>query len=438
MGIRKKIYLSSTFGDLQGYRNAIIDTISSDSFKPFFELIRAETATNTGELVWDRVEADVTECDYYLLLMGERYGSVYKNTEKNPQGISYTEHEFETAVRLNKRVIAAQSADPELKKCIDTYGDPPVIDEGKKARLEMFRKKVEDAGYYGPNKPFADLNGLVVQVMHSLVTVIFDSGEHEMEQFLHLFCDRSFQVDYFNNRTITSGGFSAFIIRGDENDLGRDLIKRLAIRELCLLDDQLTTAELNLVSDSLEGNAIALLKRHLQKKTNNAYCCHTLTDIFKAFEERVKQRNIPLCIDVEEQMLDEHRIGFLTYFVEKCSEELKAGFTTNFYFFINIIEKRANVNVLQSLLTKVTGSAPKKVSSPKIKKLIAALTGCYDTTRLDTISRKEIERWIRDEFKKDAGKARIEFDTHFYDFKEGRHSMSAVYEKLEAYSKMKK
>ncbi|AEV99685.1 hypothetical protein Niako_3377 [Niastella koreensis GR20-10] len=121
-----KIYLSSTFGHLQKYRNAIIETIARDSFTPFFELIRAETAVQTSELVWDRIEADVTSCDYYLLLMGERYGSIYNNAVKNTNRISYTEHEYATANSFKKNIIIFKSDDPLLKGCIDTCGFPPV------------------------------------------------------------------------------------------------------------------------------------------------------------------------------------------------------------------------------------------------------------------------------------------------------------------------
>lgn len=47
----------------------------------------------------DYIKKVIDECDYYLLIVGGRYGSMDSN------GVSYTEREYDYAVETGKLVI---------------------------------------------------------------------------------------------------------------------------------------------------------------------------------------------------------------------------------------------------------------------------------------------------------------------------------------------
>jgi hypothetical protein len=49
---------------------------------------------------FEYIKQVIAECDYYVLIIGARYGAV------NEEGISYTEREYDYAVESGKNVIA--------------------------------------------------------------------------------------------------------------------------------------------------------------------------------------------------------------------------------------------------------------------------------------------------------------------------------------------
>ena len=75
----------------------------------------------------------IDSSDYYLLVIGGRYGSVDAETD-----LSYTEMEYDHAVKMKKPVMAFLHGQPE---------ELPVgkaeRSEDMQAKLETFRKKVE-------------------------------------------------------------------------------------------------------------------------------------------------------------------------------------------------------------------------------------------------------------------------------------------------------
>lgn len=81
---------------------------------------------------WAIIERVIRESDYYLLIIGGKYGSV------DADGISYTEKEYDYAVSIGKPVLAFLHADPD---------NIPVgkseLYENARDRLVKFRQKVE-------------------------------------------------------------------------------------------------------------------------------------------------------------------------------------------------------------------------------------------------------------------------------------------------------
>lgn len=129
MTISKKyqVFVSSTFVDLQDERQDTIHTILDLQHIPAgMELF---PATDMEQL--DYIKRIIDGCDYYVLIIGGRYGSL------DPEGISYTEREYDYAVATGKFVIAFIHG--EVGEIPSKFVD---MDEAQRQSLENFRNKV--------------------------------------------------------------------------------------------------------------------------------------------------------------------------------------------------------------------------------------------------------------------------------------------------------
>jgi len=85
-----------------------------------------------NETQWDLIKRVIDDCDYYLLILGGRYGSI------GPEGISYTEMEYNYALSVGKPTIAFLHKSPgkiESDRCEQ-------LEEGRR-KLKAFREIVE-------------------------------------------------------------------------------------------------------------------------------------------------------------------------------------------------------------------------------------------------------------------------------------------------------
>lgn len=124
---RYQIFISSTFKDLEKEREAVLKAVLElQHFPSGMELF---TASNSAP--WEVIEKLIEESDYYVLVIGGKYGSM------DEDGISFTEREYDLAVKLNKHVLAFPHAEPE-KLTADKFELDPAIRE----KLEKFKKKV--------------------------------------------------------------------------------------------------------------------------------------------------------------------------------------------------------------------------------------------------------------------------------------------------------
>lgn len=124
---RYQVFVSSTFTDLEEERKHIIQTLMEmDCIPAGMELFPA-----ADEEQWDFIKKVIDDCDYYLLLIGGRYGSL------SPEGIGYTEMEYDYAVSKGMKVIALVHGEPNNLPQIKCEKDPTL-----QTKLEHFREKV--------------------------------------------------------------------------------------------------------------------------------------------------------------------------------------------------------------------------------------------------------------------------------------------------------
>jgi len=94
--IRYQVFVSSTFADLQDERRAVIQTLMEmDCIPAGMELF---PAADEEQLAF--IKKIIDDCDYYIVIIGGRYGSVSES------GLSYTEQEYDYAVSRGLKVIA--------------------------------------------------------------------------------------------------------------------------------------------------------------------------------------------------------------------------------------------------------------------------------------------------------------------------------------------
>ncbi|QTE71857.1 DUF4062 domain-containing protein [Clostridiales bacterium FE2011] len=100
MEIKYQVFISSTYDDLREERNKVQDAIlSMHHFPVGMELFGA-----ANEEQWEIIKETIDTSDYYVLIVGHRYGTVI---EDGPDaGISYTEKEFKYAKEKGIPILA--------------------------------------------------------------------------------------------------------------------------------------------------------------------------------------------------------------------------------------------------------------------------------------------------------------------------------------------
>ena len=125
--VKYQIFLSSTFTDLREERQAVSRAILDLGHIPAgMEMF---PAADVEQL--DYIKKVIDECDYYLLIVGARYGSL------DPLGVSFTEREYDYAVETRKTVLGFIHADVNEV----AWGKTDKSEE-KFAKLQAFKDKV--------------------------------------------------------------------------------------------------------------------------------------------------------------------------------------------------------------------------------------------------------------------------------------------------------
>ena len=127
MDKRYQVFVSSTYVDLQTERQQVIQALMEmDCIPAGMELFPA-----ADEEHWEFIKRIVDDCDYYLLIIGGRYGSI------SPEGVSYTEMEYDYAVEKGLKVIALLHEEPEALPAKKVE-----LEKEAQDRLSSFREKV--------------------------------------------------------------------------------------------------------------------------------------------------------------------------------------------------------------------------------------------------------------------------------------------------------
>jgi len=131
MNKKYQIFISSTFIDLQEERREITKLIIEMGHIP--SGMEAFPATSQDQ--FEYIKQIIDNCDYYILIIGGRYGSLTN------EGISYTEKEYDYAESQDKRILTFIHGNPGIipSELVDS------TEEAKK-KLADFRKRLTNHG----------------------------------------------------------------------------------------------------------------------------------------------------------------------------------------------------------------------------------------------------------------------------------------------------
>ena len=122
-----QVFISSTWTDMILERQAVVEAILEAGHIPAgMELFSADNKKQ-----FEVIKKVIDLCDYYILIIGQRYGSINPDT-----GISYTEMEYDYAIK-NKIPVLVFVLDEQIVLPDDKKENEP----DKVERLKAFREK---------------------------------------------------------------------------------------------------------------------------------------------------------------------------------------------------------------------------------------------------------------------------------------------------------
>lgn len=146
MDKRYQVFVSSTYADLKEERQHVIQALMEmDCIPAGMELFPA-----ADQEQWEFIKKVIDDCDYYLLVIGGRYGST------TDDGISYTEKEFDYAIEKGLKVIALVHGEITDIPFGKSESDPAL-----REKLSAFQVKVMNGRLVKFWKHASELPGLV-------------------------------------------------------------------------------------------------------------------------------------------------------------------------------------------------------------------------------------------------------------------------------------
>lgn len=122
-----QVFISSTYADLTEERKKILDVLFMADCIPAG--MEAFVAADTEQ--FEVIKQVIDLCDYYVLIIGKRYGSIHPGTGK-----SYTEMEYDYAIEQGIPVLVFA-----IDENIELASDKVETDKSKIEKLKMFRTK---------------------------------------------------------------------------------------------------------------------------------------------------------------------------------------------------------------------------------------------------------------------------------------------------------
>jgi Domain of unknown function (DUF4062) len=394
---RYKVYISSTYQDLKEHRKQVIDFFGKKTIKENFDLVSME-----GYVAADIAPAmecieDVKQCNIFILVLANRYGFIPPGD--NPQALSITEMEYNTAMEDDKKTILAFFADETDARFEYDNDKDNALAALKKEKLNAFKIRVRNAKLTHP-EPFVSAYQLTLQIAESLMRKSFIA--YRLENARSYCCDR---VPQFSRllQVRTKGFFKSVIIYGNRKELGLNLINRFNIFSLDLPEDaiqsQLVTFEDFLISDDYIQNRNSLLAYIYDKYFHNSQPDEiSLNAFLTAFKKTATP--LVLVINCDGTMFEENQQQFARQFMKELHEAANTNELYDIYLFLNF-EDNGQSPELEQKITLIQQSIQEQES------YLCVLP------RLQPLSPQLVRTWIINYITPNPGRAEELMDTCF-------------------------
>ncbi|GAB4035034.1 DUF4062 domain-containing protein [Spirosoma jeollabukense] len=131
-----QVFVSSTYKDLLEERREVMQALLElDCIPVGMELFPA-----ADDDQWTLIKRLIDDCDYYILIVGGRYGSL------SIEGISYTQMEYEYALSQEIPIIAFLPKNPDNIPIGKSDGEP------EKSKKLLIFKELAQKNYVGIGK----------------------------------------------------------------------------------------------------------------------------------------------------------------------------------------------------------------------------------------------------------------------------------------------
>lgn len=154
MDKKYQVFVSSTYEDLQEERKKVMEALLQMNCFP----VGMEYFNASDDSQWEVIKSLIRECDYYVLIVAGRYGSIEEKSGK-----SYTQKEYEYAVEQGVPVISFVHKHPELLPAAKNEQE-----QLKREKLDNFKESIKKKLC----KFWDNADGLSSQVVLSLTSLI--------------------------------------------------------------------------------------------------------------------------------------------------------------------------------------------------------------------------------------------------------------------------
>jgi hypothetical protein len=127
-----EVFVSSTYQDLKAERLIIREFIIHHGNIP----VGMEEFISGGRPPWHHIEKAISNCDFYVLIVGGRYGALNPNSS---EGLSYTECEYDFARKLGKEMLTFILSDEAVQTSLPEKRDKI---KSNRAKLDRFRERL--------------------------------------------------------------------------------------------------------------------------------------------------------------------------------------------------------------------------------------------------------------------------------------------------------
>ena len=202
------VFISSTYEDLKEERLAVKEgVLRADCFP-----VGMEYFPSSPKSPWKVIENAISECDFYVLIVAGRYGSIDKET-----GISYTEREFNYAVGKKIPILIFMTPD------IEELSEDKIDDHEK---IKRFREKLLDSDHFV--KKYKNIDNLEAEVQKALLTAVQELiDNNERSEYERLYDHFNSLVDFLQKQidSLAEASITTTVNLADTNERIRELKK---------------------------------------------------------------------------------------------------------------------------------------------------------------------------------------------------------------------